>query len=145
MTNDDSGPSASRPNNNGERSTSAPSLNVTDSPTPRPTMAPTTVPPTATIVQKPLEILDISTKDAGIGDGSAYVYVDIVNHSDELFSYVGLEATCRNASGQVVATGIGNTMNLAPGEMTTITVVMMSAQGCERVQVEVDDLTSLIN
>ncbi len=145
MNDNDSSPSASRDKKNDERSTNAPSSTVTNRSTSRPTNEPTKIPLTATVVSQPLEILGINSKDAGIGDGSAYVYADIVNHSDELYSYVGLEATCRDVSGQAVATGIGNTMNLAPGETTKITIVIMSAQGCERVHVEFDDLTGLIN
>lgn len=131
---DDSGTSNSSVNSGSEHRSTSPTK-----------VAPTRVAPTKAPSKPPLEILDISTKDAGIGDGSSYVYVDIVNYSDKLFSYVGIDATCRNASGGVVATGLGNTMNVAPGETTTITVVMLAAQGCDRVEVKFDSLTGLFD
>ena len=114
------------------------SSTITRNTTSRPT-------PTPRPSKPPLEILSIDTKDAGIGDGSAYVYVDVVNHSDKLYSYVGIDATCRNSSGQVVATGLGNTANVASGERTTITVVMLAAQGCTKVSAKFDSLTGLLD
>jgi hypothetical protein len=108
--------------------------------------------PTATTRPRPtptkkvgkLEILDISSKDAGIGDGSFYAYVDVVNNTGKLFDYVGLDGTCRNSAGQVVATGFGNTANVAPGERTTITMIFLNAEGCDKIHVEFDALTGLM-
>ncbi|MGI8486766.1 MAG: FxLYD domain-containing protein [Thermomicrobiales bacterium] len=89
----------------------------------------------------PLEIGSITTKDAGIGDGSLYAYVEVTNVSGKTLSYVGVDATCRDSSGRVVATGIGNSLNLAPGDSTVLTVIFLSSSTCERVEVKTSPLT----
>lgn len=118
------------------------------SPTEKPSSRPTAtrVAPTPTpIVDLPsLEILDTNTVSAGLGDGSLYGYVDIRNNTDELFSFVQVNAVCRNEQGTVVATGFGNTLNLAPGESTTVTVIILNAEGCVRVTYEIDDISYLL-
>jgi hypothetical protein len=43
-----------------------------------PTLAPSS--------NSPLEILSITGKDAGIGDGSMYVYVEVADNTNRLYS-----------------------------------------------------------
>jgi hypothetical protein len=90
-----------------------------------------------------LEILSVTTKDAGIGDGSMYAYVEVRNNSDQSYSYVGLEGTCRDASGGIVGTGLGNTTNVAPGSTVVITMILLQVSGCTDVEVRFDALTGL--
>jgi hypothetical protein len=91
-----------------------------------------------------LEILSVTMKDAGIGDGSIYVYVEVTNASGKLYSYVGVEGTCRDASGGILGTGIGNTMNVAAGETVVITMIIMGVPGCTDVDVRFDGLTGMV-
>lgn len=111
---------------------------------PQPSSRGRTTQPTAPSSREPLAILDITTQDAGIGDGTFYAYVEVINQSSRTFDYVGLDGTCRDASGRVVTKGIGNTLNLAPGETRVITVIFLSAAGCTDIEVEFDSLTGLI-
>lgn len=99
---------------------------------------------TSTSSSQPLEIGSITSKDAGIGDGSIYVYVEVTNNSDGLYSYVGLEGTCYSASGSVVGTGLGNTANVASGETAVITMIFLKVPGCDNVKVRFDALTGLL-
>ena len=92
---------------------------------------------------EPLDILSITNKDAGIGDGSLYVYVEVKNQSGRLYSYVGLEGTCRNQTGGIVGTGYGNTANVPNGSTVVITMIFLSVLGCTDIQVRFDALTSL--
>lgn len=91
-----------------------------------------------------LEIVGRSKKDAGLGDGSFYECVTVINHSDRLYKYVGIDATCTDGSGQVVAKGLGNELNVAAGEKVVITVIFMGAQGCDIVDVKFDGLTEIL-
>ncbi len=91
-----------------------------------------------------LEILSISMKDAGTGDGTIYVYVEVKNNTGKLYSYVGVDGTCRNASGGIIGTGLGNTMNVSPGETVVITMVIMNVPGCTDVDVRFDALTGMV-
>lgn len=130
----------------GASSQAIPTPSLTPTPkatsTPIPTVAPI---PTPTPKPAPLQLLGITTKDAGIGAGSLYAYVEIRNRSDRLFSYVGLDGTCRDAGGRIVGRGLGNTANLSAGESTVITVIFLNAQGCIEVDVEPDALTRMMN
>jgi hypothetical protein len=92
----------------------------------------------------PLQILSLTSKDAGIGDGSIYVYVEVINNSSELYSCVGLERTCYSASGGILGTGLGNTANVAPGETVVVTMIFLSVPGCDNVKVRFDALTELV-
>lgn len=98
-----------------------------------PTARPTT--------SQPLEIGSITPKDAGIGDGTIYVYVEVTNNSGRLYPYIGLEGTCRNASGSIIGTGFGNTANVAPRETVVVTMLFLSVAGCDEVEVRIDALT----
>jgi hypothetical protein len=77
----------------------------------------------------------------GFGDGSIYVYVDIVNNTAGLYEFVSLNGTCRDASDTVVGTGIGNASNVAPGERTTVTILMMAVPDCDTIHVSVDPIS----
>jgi hypothetical protein len=52
-----------------------------------------------------------------------------------------LERTRRDSDGRVVATGICNELNDAPGEKVVIEIILMSAKGCRRESVRLDGLT----
>ncbi len=93
------------------------------------------------ITSGPLEILDITTKDAGIGNGSLYAYVEVRNVTNKTLSYVMVDATCRDSSGSVVSTGISNALDLGPGDSTVLTVIFLSSPSCVRVEVKVNPLT----
>ncbi len=101
---------------------------------------PTSTPPSTA----PLRILDITTKDAGIGNGTLYAYVEVVNQSGRIYPYIGLEGTCRDAGGGIVGTGLGNTANVAPGETVVITMIFFSVLGCTEIEVGFDALTGLV-
>lgn len=87
--------------------------------------------------------MSITTKDAGIGDGSMYAYVEVKNNTGQLYSYVGLEGTCRDSLGGIVGTGFGNTANVAPRSTVVITMIFLSVSGCDNVEVRPDALTGL--
>jgi hypothetical protein len=89
----------------------------------------------------PVEILDVTSSDAGVGDGSRYVYVDVRNITNRTLDYVQVDVTCRDSGGRVVATGIGNTLNLGTAQSTVITAIVLSAPTCDSVDVEVNPLT----
>jgi hypothetical protein len=91
-----------------------------------------------------LKIGSITTKDAGIGDGTIYVYVEVTNNTSKLYSYVGLDGTCYSASGSILGTGFGNTANVAPGETVVVTMIFLSVPGCDNVKVRFDSLTDLV-
>jgi len=99
--------------------------------------------PTVSSSSGSLEILDITTEDAGIGNGSLYAYVEVVNETSRLYPYVGLDGTCRDSSDQIVGTGFGNTTNVGPRETVVITMIFLEASGCTDVQVRFDSLTNL--
>jgi hypothetical protein len=108
----------------------------------KPTARSSTPRPTATAAtgSKPIEILDISSADAGIGDGTIYVYVDIRNNTNQLYEFVSIDVTCRDANDRVVATGNGIESNLASGEEVTVTVIVLNAQGCKTINVSVEPM-----
>lgn len=97
--------------------------------------------PSAESNNAPLEILSITTKDAGIGDGSLYAYVEVANNSGRIYSYVGLEGTCRNSSGAIVGTGFGNSANVSSESTVVITMIFLQVSGCTDVEVRFDSLT----
>jgi hypothetical protein len=117
-------------------STPVPTAKATEPPIPTPTPVPT--------ANSPLEILDLTTKDAGIGDGSIYVYVEVRNNTGESYSYVGLDGICRDPSGSIVGHGLGNTTNVGPGEEVVITMIFLHVRGCTNVEVKFDSLTGLL-
>lgn len=90
-----------------------------------------------------LEIGSITAKDAGIGNGTIYVYVEVTNNSNSLYPYVGLEGTCRSTSGSVIGTGYGNAANVAAGETAVIPMLFLSVPGCDSVEVGFDALTGV--
>jgi len=89
----------------------------------------------------PLEILSIETKDAGTGDGSIYVYVEVRNNTSQVYDYVGLDGDCRDASDRIVGTGIGNTLNFPPNSTIVITMIMLNVPTCDTVHVRFDGFT----
>lgn len=89
-----------------------------------------------------VEILSVSSKDAGIGDGSKYVYVEIQNTADHSLAYVHIDLVCRDSNSRVVATGIANIAGLAPGDSAVLTGIIMDANGCIGVEAKVNPLTS---
>jgi hypothetical protein len=89
-----------------------------------------------------LKILSTSLESAGIS-GSYYVYVDVKNVGTKNFDYVGIDIKCFDSAGKVVGTGLGNTLNVGPGETHSITGVVITSAPCSRAEVALDDLTFL--
>lgn len=89
----------------------------------------------------PLEIIDVTSRDAGIGDGSLYVYIDVRNTTNKTLDYVEVQVICRGSDGRVAATGIGNTLNLGAGQSTVLTAIVLSPPACDSLDVTVDPLT----
>lgn len=65
----------------------------------------------------------------------------MINHTDEVIDYVGLDGMCYDASGIRRGDGLGNTANVAPGETVEITVLFLSTTDCTSVKVQFDGLT----
>ncbi len=88
-----------------------------------------------------LRVVDITTKDAGIGDGTIYVYIELENASSKDYGYVQVDLICRDSSDRVVATGIANELGLPAGGSTVLTGIIMSAPDCVKVQAKVNPLS----
>lgn len=89
----------------------------------------------------PIEILDISNKDAGFGNGNYYIYVEVKNTSGRSLSYVQVDLTCRDSGDTVVGTGIANYAGMAPGETTVLTGLVFDVPDCVRINAKVNPLT----
>ena len=127
-----------------ERQASATATTPTPTPRVQPTATATERPRTAATTAGGLEMLDgLTFKDAGIGDGTFYAFVEVVNIGSRTYDYVGIDGICRDANDRVIATGIGNELNVAPGEQVVIEVIFLGAEGCENVSVTFDGMTGL--
>ena len=89
-----------------------------------------------------LEIVDISGKDAGIGDGTIYIYVEVVNNTGKSLDYVQVDVGCRDASGSVVGTGIANYLGLAPGESAVLTGIVLEVPDCKTIYGKINPITN---
>ena len=88
-----------------------------------------------------IEILDISNKDAGYGNGNYYIYVEVKNNTGRYLSYVHVDLTCRDTNGSVVGTGIANYAGIGPGETVVLTGLMLDVPECVTVNARVNPLT----
>lgn len=90
----------------------------------------------------PIDILSISGKDAGIGNDTIYVYVEIRNTSGKSLSYIHIDVGCRDANGTVIGTGIANHLGLAPGDTTVLTGLVLDVPNCVTIYARVNPLTN---
>lgn len=89
-----------------------------------------------------LQITDVTSRDAGIGDGTIYVYIELENNSSRSYDYVQVDIVCRNSNDQVVATGLANELGLPAGGSTVLTGIVMSASDCVRIQTKLNPLSN---
>lgn len=89
-----------------------------------------------------LQVTDVSSRDAGIGDGTLYVYIELENNSSRSYDYVQVDIVCRDRNDRVVATGLANELGLPAGGSTVLTGIVMSAPDCVRIQTQINPLSN---
>ncbi len=83
-----------------------------------------------------VEILKQSLTDAAILNGYT-IHCKVRNNTDELINYVDLKATFYDKQGNIIGTGLGNTINFAAGAEKTIDVKGMDIRNCDTYTVQV--------
>lgn len=68
------------------------------------------------------------------------IHCRIKNNTDELISYIDLNATFYDKKGNIVGTGMGNAANFAAGSEKTIDIIGLDIKNCETYDVEIGNI-----
>ena len=68
------------------------------------------------------------------------IHCRLKNNTNELITYLDLNATFYDKEGNIVGTGMGNAANFAAGAEKTVDVIGLDIQNCETYEVEVGNV-----
>jgi hypothetical protein len=68
------------------------------------------------------------------------IHCRVKNNTDDLISYLDLQATFYDKAGKIVGTGLGNAANLAAGAEKTIDVMAMDVDNVAKYEVVVNNV-----
>lgn len=86
-----------------------------------------------------VEILQ-TTHDFEEYSESYTLHVRVKNNTDDLISYLQLNATFFDEEGKIVGTGMGNTTNFAGGAEKTVDVIGMDIQNAANYEVQIEQV-----
>lgn len=84
--------------------------------------------------------IEILHHNATADQFAQYVHVEVKNNSDQLIQYVELKGVWKDASGNIVGTGIGNASNLPAGQTKTIDVTGLDIQNAATYDIEISQV-----